>query len=405
MEVSLEQDEQFQETNSSICILPWIHQYGDLSGKYGLCCFTLNYEGNLFGENLSPLEAFNSSHMKKVRLAMLKGKPVKDCKVCFDWEASGVESHRQRMNSKFSSYNKLYSKTEKDGYLNTPPIYLDFRFGNLCNFKCRMCGSYASSSWAKEEKYFGKLDKSTPNHYDHWTDNTKFWQDIDHIKKYIKIMYFAGGEPFVQEGHYKMLKFLVDTGYSKNIELSYNTNLSYTGVFKGYDLEDLWKNFKNIELWPSIDGFKEQAEYGRKGLNIDLFKSNSVKFSDYITTFSIVSSIYSIETNIDLIRWIKSLNKSFSITNLTNPSYQSTTVLSKEIKNRLLSKYKEYLSGGHNLSTYELNTVLDSLRHMSSKDDSSLAGTFKKQNQQSDLFRNESFEAVFPELAEWYRNI
>ena len=365
----------------------------------------MNYDNNLFGENLSPLEAFNSSHMKKVRLAMLNGKPVKDCKVCFDWEANGVESHRQRMNAKYSSYNKLYSKTEKDGSLNTPPIYLDFRFGNLCNFKCRMCGSYASSSWAKEEKYFGKLDNSAPNHYDHWTNNVKFWQDIDQIKKYIKIMYFAGGEPFVQEGHYKMLKFLVDTGCSKNIELSYNTNLSYTGVFKGYDLEDLWKNFKDIELWPSIDGFDEQAEYGRKGLNIDLFKSNSVKFSDYISTFSIVSSIYSIGTNIDLIKWIKSLDKSFSITNLTNPSYQSTTVLSKEIKNRLLSKYKEYLSGSPNLSTYELNTVLDSLRHMSSKDDSSLAVIFKKQNQQSDLFRNESFEAVFPELAEWYKNI
>jgi hypothetical protein len=72
-------------------------------------------------------------------------------------------------------------------------------------------------------------------------------------------MYFAGGEPFVQEGHYKMLQFLVDTGCSKNIELSYNTNLSYSGNFKGYDLEELWKSFKSIELWPSIDGFNEQS--------------------------------------------------------------------------------------------------------------------------------------------------
>jgi len=403
LEAFLEQDEQFQEDKR--CILPWVHQYGDLSGKYGLCCFTLNHSDNLFGENLSPLEAFNSSHMKQVRLAMLNGDYVKDCKVCYDWESNGVSSHRQRMNSKFSSYTKLYSKTEKDGSLNTPPIYLDFRFGNLCNFKCRMCGSYASSSWAKEEKYFGKLDKSALNHYDHWTDNIKFWQDIDHIKKYIKIMYFAGGEPFVQEGHYKMLKFLVDTGCSKNIELSYNTNLSYSGNFKGYDLEELWKSFKSIELWPSIDGFNEQAEYGRKGLDIELFKNNSLKFSNYITTFSIVSSIYSINTNIDLIKWIKTLNKSFSITNLTSPSYQSTTVLSKRVKNTILKKYKKDLLSITNLTDYELSTILDSLRHMSSRDDTTLATEFKKQNQQSDLFRNESFEAVYPELAEWYKNI
>jgi len=309
------------------------------------------------------------------------------------------------MNSKCSSYAKWYNKTEQDGFLNTPPIYLDFRFGNLCNFKCRTCGSYASSSWAKEEKYLGKLHQDAPNHYDHWTYNIKFWQDIENIKKYIKIMYFAGGEPFVQEGHYKMLQFLVNSGYSKNIELSYNTNLSYSGNFKGYDLEELWKSFKSIELWHSIDGFTEQAEYGSKGLDIELFKKNSIKFSKYITTFSIVSSIYSITSNIELIKWIKSLDKSFSITNLTSPSYQSTTVLSKRGKNTILKKYKKDLLNITNLTDYELNTILDSLRHMSSREDSTLATEFKKQNQQSDLFRNESFEAVYPELAEWYKNI
>ena len=27
------------------------------------------------------------------------------------------------------------------------PAYLDIRFGNLCNLKCRMCGSWASNQW------------------------------------------------------------------------------------------------------------------------------------------------------------------------------------------------------------------------------------------------------------------
>jgi hypothetical protein len=42
---------------------------------------------------------------------------------------------------------------------------------------------------------------------------------------------------------------------------------------------------------------------------------------------------------------------------------------------------------------------------MNSKDDSNLQSKFKEMNLRSDLFRNESFESVFPELAEWYRNI
>ena len=403
MEASLAQDEQFHEDKR--CILPWIHQYGDLSGKYALCCFTLNHEGNLFGEGLSPLEAFNSDYMKTTRLSMLKNKKPKACKVCYDWEESGIESPRQKMNQEYSAFNKIYEKTNIDGSINNPPIYLDFRFGNLCNFSCRMCGSYASSSWSKEAKFHGSMKPNEPNHYDHWTDDSRFWQDIDEIKKYIRVLYFAGGEPFVQEGHYKMLQFLVDSNCAKNIKLNYNTNLSYNGNFKGFDIEKLWLSFKSVNIWPSIEGFQEKAEYGRKGLDFTLFSKNSIKFSKYISTYSLVSSIYSITSNIELIKWIKSLNKSFNITNLTNPTYQSTTILPQSLKKEILKKYKNDLLSIDNLSESELYTILDSLKYMNSKDDVLLSTKFKEVNSRSDLYRNESFESVFPELAEWYRNI
>lgn len=403
MEASLAQDEQFHEDKR--CILPWIHQYGDLSGKYALCCFTLNHEGNLFGEGLSPLEAFNSDYMKTTRLSMLKNKKPKACKVCYDWEESGIESPRQKMNQEYSAFNKIYEKTNIDGSINNPPIYLDFRFGNLCNFSCRMCGAYASSSWSKEAKFHGIMKPDEPNHYDHWTDDSRFWQDIDEIKKYIRVLYFAGGEPFVQEGHYKMLQFLVDSNCAKNIKLNYNTNLSYNGNFKGFDIEKLWCSFNSINIWPSIEGFQEKAEYGRKGLDFTLFSKNSIKFSKYISTYSLVSSIYSITSNIELIKWIKSLNKSFNITNLTNPTYQSTTILPQSLKKEILKKYKNDLLSIDNLSESELYTILDSLKHMNSKDDVLLSTKFKEVNSRSDLYRNESFESVFPELAEWYRNI
>lgn len=404
MEAFLEQGVQYQEDKK--CILPWIHQYGDINGEYGLCCFSI-FSGNnyTFGSGLSPQKAFNSDFLKQTRLDMLSGKHVSACNVCYDWEKEGIQSHRERMNQRFSEYTKLYSATEDDGSLKTPPIYLDFRFGNLCNFSCRMCGSYASSSWAKEEKYYGRLKQDAPNYYDHWTDNDEFWRDILEIKKYIKVLYFAGGEPFVQIGHYKMLELLIDEGLSKNIELTYNTNLSYNGSFKGYDIEQLWKHFKKVELWPSIEGFEEQAEYGRKGLDFELFKENSLRFSEYITTYSLVSSVYSISSNIELIKWIKLQGKTFNITNLVNPIYLSTTILSKDMKKFIMSKYKKELYGIKNLSSYEINSILDSLRHMNSKDDSNYIGKFKKFNTNSDLYRNESFEAVYPEFAEWYRNI
>ena len=405
MEAFLPQDEQSHANKDTKCILPWIHQYGDLSGQYGLCCFTLNHTGNLFGKGLSPLEAFNSKQIKTARLEMLSGKQPKSCKVCYEWEEKGIESHRQRMNQKFQSYSKLYNATLKDGAVITPPVYLDFRFGNLCNFSCRMCGSYASSSWSKEDKYHGILSQNAPNSYDPWTEDEKFWKDIDVIKNYIRVLYFAGGEPFVQEGHYKMLQFLVENGCSKQIDLSYNTNLSYNGFFKGYDIEKLWSSFKSIDLWPSIEGFNERAEYGRKGLDINLFKKNSERFSKYITSYSLVSSVYSITSNLELIKWIKTNKKSFNITNLVNPPHQSTTILSNTIKKEILQKYRREISEIQDLSDHETNDIISSLKHMNSRNDSHLQKKFKVANQRSDLYRNESFEATFPELAEWYKNI
>jgi len=201
-----------------------------------------------------------------------------------------------------------------------------------------------------------------------------------------------------------MLQLMIDSGCSKNIDLSYNTNLSYNGSFKDYDIENLWSKFKSVDLWPSIEGYGIQAEYGRKGLDLELFKYNSIKFSDYIVTYSVVSSIYSISTNLELIKWIKSIGKSFSITNLVSPEYQSTTVLSKKIKKDLLTKYKNELKD-LNLTKDELENILNSLKHMNSSDDSYLAPKFKNITTRHDLYRNESFESTFPEFTEWYRNI
>ena len=87
---------------------------------------------------------------------------------------------------------------------------------------------------------------------------------FDKIIPYIEVMYFAGGEPFVQEGHYKALEKLISAGRT-NVALQYNTNLSYK-KFKNYDIKKLWSNFKTIQLWPSLDGIGKRAEYGRKGL-------------------------------------------------------------------------------------------------------------------------------------------
>ena len=385
-----------------------MHIYGHLTGDYALCCHTFSSqvanEKKFFGKGLSPLEAFNSDYIKKVRLDMLDGKTPDACQVCDKFEESNTISHRLQVNQRFHLYSKLFDYTNDDGSVNNPPFYLDIRFGNLCNFKCRMCGPEASSSWYKENQQL-KIFKSTYDKavFDPWTNNESLWADVDKIKSHIKLIYFAGGEPFVQEGHYKLLEFLVNNNCT-NVELEYNTNLSYDSKFKSYDIEDLWRHFKSIQLWPSIEGFKERAEYGRKGLSWEVFEKNSLMFSKYINTFSLVNNIFSVSSIPELIKWIKEQNKTFYITNLTNPSHQSVTILPKYIKDNLVKKYKDLLYG-LNLNNDEARTVINAIKYLKSVDDSHLATKFKDQNSKLDLLRNENFTATYPEFDEWYKNI
>ena len=117
-----------------------MHIYGHLTGDYALCCHTFSSqvqnEKKFFGKGLSPLEAFNSDYIKKVRLGMLNGKTPDACQVCDKFEESNTISQRLQVNQRFHLYSKLFDYTNDDGSVNNPPFYLDIRFGNLCNFKC-----------------------------------------------------------------------------------------------------------------------------------------------------------------------------------------------------------------------------------------------------------------------------
>ena len=61
----------------------------------------------------------------------------------------------------------------------------------------------------------GWLDKDAPTHIDKWSNNDLFWNDLSKIKKHVKLVYFAGGEPFVQEGHYRFLQYMIDNDCTK----------------------------------------------------------------------------------------------------------------------------------------------------------------------------------------------
>ena len=106
-------------------------------------------------------------------------------------------------------YDEIIPTTQEDGTVEEFKMrYFDIRFSNICNFKCRTCGSEFSSQWGAEmQKNF---DPKHPIviHVDDGKGSV-LEEVLTHIE-HIDLAYFAGGEPLIMPEHYNILKHLYD---------------------------------------------------------------------------------------------------------------------------------------------------------------------------------------------------
>ncbi|MGH3897827.1 MAG: twitch domain-containing radical SAM protein [Pseudonocardiaceae bacterium] len=285
------------EENSAFCALPWVHICGSVDGVWGRCCVdNTMYHDDLYtkpeepefrlkpgaigalprsrfaaanpGRTFGLEEAFNSVNMRRTRLEMLASERVKACIYCYDREDGGGESYRQKVNRIFSEMvdlPALIARTAADGSLDAFPLFLDIRFGNTCNLQCIMCGYPVSSRWGTE-----KRPTWAQANIDPYRDDDELWDVLRENAGGLRRVYFAGGEPFMQPGHFKMLDLLIETGAAAGIDLVYNSNLTVLpkGVF-----EQLAR-FKSVGIGASCDGVGEVFEKIRTGARWEVFVRN-----------------------------------------------------------------------------------------------------------------------------------
>ena len=248
------------------CLAPWACVHSTPDGNVYPCCMSTFSTNNSFG-NLadSPLaEVLNSSKAKEFRKTMMQGKDHPACKHCVEEEKSGIKSYRNFWNTEYSFVSKEILKTDTEGFYDyTSFPYIDIRLSNLCNFKCRMCHSDLSSSWLMEDlKNNGQYNNvqqtiiETPR-------KEELLQFIKRHIKEIKEIEFAGGEPFLINDYFEIIKTLRDNN-NKSVKLRFHTNCSTLHV-KGQYIPDILKEFKNIFIMCSVDGYKKANDYSRKG--------------------------------------------------------------------------------------------------------------------------------------------
>lgn len=244
--------------NSHFCILPWIHLHVSQNGRVSPCCNNNRYLGNVQEQSIQ--EIWTGKKFEELREQFQHNIPDKRCTHCYNIEASGKESMRQISNQK---YAKELERVEEN---NPEPIYLDIRFSNICNFKCKTCWHGNSSAWfedgSKHNASNDRIIKAFTNNFD---ELLGYFDQVQEI-------YFAGGEPLIMEEHYQILEELLKRQLF-DVELRYNTNFS-TLNFKGKNILELWKLFKKVQVSASIDAAFELGEQIREGFNWVQFIKN-----------------------------------------------------------------------------------------------------------------------------------
>jgi len=136
-------------------------------------------------------------------------------------------------------------------------------------------------SWYKESNL--KWNRSDAQKYTWPADESIFNSIVDRMSKSnCKKVYVNGGEPTLHnKSLVKMLKVLVKTGQTSDVELWLNTNATIVDV----EFYKLLNNFKSIRLMLSIDGIEESFEYIRYPAKWAIVDSNIKKIVDIISNF------------------------------------------------------------------------------------------------------------------------
>jgi MoaA/NifB/PqqE/SkfB family radical SAM enzyme len=270
--------------SEKICMLPWISIETSPIGTARPCCLAKDEitktDGSKYSLRENTLEEiYHSRYMQDLRQDFLAGNKPSTCQRCWDEEAAGRTSKRINSRIRLKEYYNLVD------FQNINPNqlwFIDLKLGNICNLKCRICGSWSSSKWAKEEiDYVPELE----NRKEHlaykflqdgaWPRETEvFWDNLKTLLPNIKYFEFTGGEPFLIEQHFDLLRSAVEHDHAKNIEIHYNTNGT---VFP--EQAELWANFKHVEIAFSIDNLGARFEYERYGADWTEVQENIAKFT------------------------------------------------------------------------------------------------------------------------------
>lgn len=244
----------------------------------------------------NPSALHNTTFKKEKRKEMLEGKRPKECNYCWNVEDNSSQlSDRVFKSSEPWSLPFLNKIKNLDWRQDFNPRYVEVAFSNVCNFKCSYCGPSFSTQWVQEAEKYGAYPTSTQfndlgffikeerlpfkqTEYNPYVE--AFWKWWPDLYRDLHTFRITGGEPLLSKDTWKVLDYIIEEqNPNRELHLSVNSNLGAPD-----DLIDKFidkinkiadeKRTKDFVIFTSVDGWGEQAEYGRHGLVFSKFWDN-----------------------------------------------------------------------------------------------------------------------------------
>ena len=388
------------------CVLPWISLEASPIGTVRPCCLAddeiLDADGNKFELSTANFQDIqNSDHMRDLREQFLAGEQPQTCRKCWSEERSGRTSKRMHTldRLKHMGISDTWTADAK------PLMFLDLKLGNICNLKCRICGSWSSSQFATEELNQLPRDQQKKSHAytmlrsGAWPrENDQFWSEIDLHLNDIRYIEFTGGEPFMIDQHFDMLQGMVDRGIAHQVEIHYNTN----GTQYPARGEQIWKHFKTVEIAFSLDDVGARFEYQRTNAvwadvceNLDRFRDLKEIHPNIELQVCTTVNVFNVRYLGDIAAWLEHNCDSFTFVywNMMHDAwYFSIACLPDTAK----AAITEYLDSIDTIYRSEFDRIRDFMNSGASTDG------FMTRMKIADLDRkrNQDLQAVAPEFAE-----
>ena len=390
----------------TICMLPWISIETSPIGTARPCCMAheeiTDEYGNKYDLNQTDLSTiYHSKYMQDLRDQFRRGEKPTTCNRCWEEEAAGRDSKRIHSQVRLK---ELYTQVQWENNNPDQLWFIDLKLGNICNLACRICGSWSSSTWASEELAYMPELENKKEHLAYkfsragaWPRKSKvFWDKMKDLLPNVKYFEFTGGEPWMIQEHFDLLQYAVDNGYSKNIDIHYNTNATQLPKHT-----ELWSKFGRVDIAFSIDNVGNRFEYERYGAKWDIANDiidnthiAQLKHCNITTQLCFTINVQNVYYLDELLSWAETKNfGSIYFNMMHSPDHMSIQYMTPEANKLVIDKLQsinwkpEYKREIENIIQFIENGV------------GSNGELFLRKMKQTDKFRKQNFLDTHSEIA------